>query len=205
MPEFTLPALPYDYAALEPTIDTATMQIHHDKHHATYVTNLNAALKDYPDLQSKTIEQIIADLNAIPEAIRPAVRNNGGGHINHTMFWELMTPGGATAPTGALAQAITTAFGDVESLKKQINEAGAKRFGSGWAWLVTDGSGALSVLSTANQDNPLTDGKTPILGVDVWEHAYYLKYQNKRPDYLAAWWNVVNWDEVAKRYAAVKG
>ncbi len=205
MPEFTLPPLPYDYAALEPTIDTQTMQIHHDKHHAAYVNNLNAALKDAPDLQNKTVEELVSNLNAVPEAIRTAVRNNAGGHINHTMFWEIMTPGGSKQPTGALASAITSTFGDVESLKKQVNDAGAKRFGSGWAWLVADSSGALSVISTANQDSPLMEGKQPIFGVDVWEHAYYLKYQNRRPDYLAAWWDVLNWDEAAKRYAALKG
>ena len=204
MPEFTLPPLPYDYAALEPHIDAQTMQIHHDKHHQTYVTNLNAALKDTPEFLEQSPEQIISNLNAIPESARTAVRNNGGGHVNHTMFWEIMTPGGSTTPTGALAAAITSAFGDVEALKKQVNEAATKRFGSGWSWLVADSSGQLSVISTPNQDNPLMDGKTPILGVDVWEHAYYLKYQNKRPDYLAAWWNTVNWDEVGKRYEAAK-
>lgn len=201
MPEFTLPPLPYDYAALEPTIDTLTMQIHHDKHHAAYVNNLNAAIKDYPELQEKSIEALISDLNAVPEAIRTAVRNNGGGHANHTLFWEIMTPGGSSAPTGALAEAINATFGDVETLKKQVNDAGAKRFGSGWAWLVSDG-GKLSVISTANQDSPLMEGKTPLLGVDVWEHAYYLKYQNLRPKYLEAWWSVLNWDEVGKRYNA---
>ena len=200
MPEFTVPPLPYDYSALEPTIDTQTMQIHHDKHHAAYVNNLNAALKDYPEFYDKRVEEIISNLNAVPELIRTAVRNNGGGHANHTLFWEIMTPGGSNAPAGALADAIQSTFGDVESLKKQVNDAGVKRFGSGWAWLVTDSSGGLSVLSTANQDSPLMEGKTPILGVDVWEHAYYLKYQNRRPDYLAAWWNVVNWDEIGKRY-----
>ena len=205
MPEFTLPPLPYDYAALEPTIDTLTMQIHHDKHHAAYVNNLNAALKDYPDFFNKTVEEIISNLNAVPEAARTAVRNNGGGHANHTLFWEIMTPGGSKTPTGALADAIHATFGDAETLKKQVNEAGAKRFGSGWAWLIADGAGALSVVSTPNQDSPLMEGKTPLLGVDVWEHAYYLKYQNKRPDYLAAWWDVLNWDEVGKRYAALKG
>ncbi len=199
---FVLPPLPYDYAALEPTIDTTTMQIHHDKHHNAYVTNLNAALAANPEYFEKSIEEIIANLNSVPEAIRPAVRNNGGGHLNHTMFWEIMTPGGSKVPTGALAIAIASAFGDVDALKKAVNEAGTKRFGSGWAWLVTDAAGVVSVVSTANQDNPLTDGKTPILGVDVWEHAYYLNYQNRRPDYLAAWWNVVNWDEVGKRYDA---
>jgi Fe-Mn family superoxide dismutase len=197
---FELPPLPYDYAALEPTIDTQTMQIHHDKHHAAYVNNLNAAVKDTPELAGKSIETIITNLSAVPEAIRPAVRNNGGGHLNHTLFWEIMTPGGPSEPSGALASAISAAFGDVDTMVKAVNDAGAKRFGSGWSWVVTDASGVLSVVSTANQDNPLTDGKTPILGVDVWEHAYYLKYQNRRPDYLAAWWAVVNWDEVAKRY-----
>lgn len=204
MPEFTVPPLPYPYEALEPTIDTATMQIHHDKHHQAYVNNLNAALKDYPEFFDKTPEAIVSNLSAVPEAVRTAVQNNAGGHVNHTFFWEIMTPGGSTAPTGALAQAITATFGDVESLKKQVNDAGAKRFGSGWAWLVADASGALSVMSTANQDSPLSQGKTPILGVDVWEHAYYLKYQNMRPAYLTAWWNVVNWDEVGKRYDSVK-
>jgi Fe-Mn family superoxide dismutase len=201
MAEFTLPPLPYAYEALEPHIDTETMHIHHDKHHATYVTNLNAALKEYPDLQAKSAEQLIKDLASVPEAIRTAVRNNGGGHVNHTFFWELMAPGGATEPSGALATAITAAFGTVDALKAAINDAGAKRFGSGWSWLVTDASGALSVVSTPNQDSPLTDGKTPILGVDVWEHAYYLKYQNKRPAYLTEWWNTVNWDVVAENYA----
>jgi len=199
---FELPPLPYDYAALEPTIDTQTMQIHHDKHHAAYVNNLNAAVKDTPELAGKSIETIITNLSAVPEAIRPAVRNNGGGHLNHTLFWEIMTPGGPSEPSGVLASAISSAFGDVDTMVKAVNDAGAKRFGSGWSWVVTDGSGVLSVVSTPNQDNPLTDGKTPILGIDVWEHAYYLKYQNRRPDYLAAWWAVVNWDEVAKRYAA---
>jgi Fe-Mn family superoxide dismutase len=205
MPEFTLPPLPYDYAALEPHIDTQTMQIHHDKHHAAYVNNLNTALKEAPQFYEKSVEEVISNLNAVPEAIRTAVRNNGGGHANHTLFWEIMKPGGSKEPTGALAQAIQSTFGGVEELKKAVNDAGAKRFGSGWAWLVGDSSGALSVLSTPNQDSPLMEGKTPILGVDVWEHAYYLKYQNRRPDYLAAWWNVVNWDEVGKRYAALKG
>jgi superoxide dismutase, Fe-Mn family len=204
MPEFTLPPLPYDYAALEPHIDTQTMQIHHDKHHAAYVNNLNAALKDHPDLQSKSIEDLIKGINSVPEAIRTAVRNNGGGHINHTMFWEIMRPGGSAQPTGALAQAIQAKFGGVDALKTQVNDAGVKRFGSGWAWLVVGGDGNLQVISTANQDSPLMEGQTPILGVDVWEHAYYLKYQNLRPKYLEAWWNVLNWGEVAKRYEAAK-
>jgi Fe-Mn family superoxide dismutase len=202
MPEFTLPPLPYEYAALEPTIDTQTMQIHHDKHHAAYVNNLNAAVKDQPNLPGN-VEELLRNINSVPEAIRTAVRNNGGGHANHTLFWEIMKPGGSQQPTGALAQAIQSAFGGVDALKQQINDAGAKRFGSGWAWLVLDG-GQLKVLSSANQDSPLMEGQTPILGVDVWEHAYYLKYQNRRPDYLAAWWNVVNWDEVAKRFEAGK-
>jgi Fe-Mn family superoxide dismutase len=204
MAEHTLPPLPYPYEALEPHIDTQTMQIHHDKHHATYVTNLNNALKEQPDLQAKSIEQLLKDIESVPEAIRTAVRNNGGGHFNHTLFWEIMTPGGPDAPSGDLATAITTAFGTVDALKAAINDGGVKRFGSGWSWLVTDASGALSVISTPNQDCPLMDGKTPILGIDVWEHAYYLKYQNKRPDYLAAWWSVVNWDKVAEKYAAAK-
>ena len=203
MPEFTLPPLPYDYAALEPTIDTQTMQIHHDKHHQAYVTNLNAALKDTPQFFDKSPEELIKSLDAIPETARAAVRNNGGGHVNHTFFWEIMTPGGSKTPTGALAAAINSTFGDLDTLKKQVNEAGTKRFGSGWSWLVADSSGALSVVSTPNQDNPLTDGKTPLLGVDVWEHAYYLKYQNARPKYLEAWWEVVNWDEVGKRFDAL--
>jgi Fe-Mn family superoxide dismutase len=201
VPEFTVPPLPYDYAALEPHIDEQTMRIHHDKHHAAYVTNLNAAIKDNPDLALMSVDDLIADLNKVPEAIRTAVRNNGGGHSNHTLFWEIMRPGGSTAPTGDLAAAINSTFGDLETLKKQVNEAGAKRFGSGWAWLIADG-GKLAVVSTPNQDSPIMEGKAPLLGVDVWEHAYYLKYQNRRPDYLAAWWNVVNWDEVASRYAA---
>jgi Fe-Mn family superoxide dismutase len=202
MAEFTLPPLPYDYAALEPHIDALTMQIHHDKHHQAYVNNLNAALKDQPDLQSKSIEDLLKGINEVPESIRVAVRNNGGGHANHTLFWEILKPGGANAPSGALAAAIQSTFGGTDSLIEKMNDAGAKRFGSGWAWLIADGSGALQVISTANQDSPLMDGSTPILGVDVWEHAYYLKYQNRRPDYLKAIWNVVNWDEVGKRYAA---
>src|SRR5262245_11302579 len=177
MPEFTLPPLPYPYDALEPHIDTQTMQIHHDKHHATYVTNLNNALKEHPDLQSKSIEEILRNINSVPEAIRTAVRNNGGGHANHTMFWEIMGPGGGGTPGGALADAINAAFGGFDPFKAAINDAGAKRFGSGWSWLVADG-GTLKVLSSANQDSPLMDGQVLVLGVDVWEHAYYLKYQN---------------------------
>ena len=205
MPEFTVPPLPYDYAALEPSIDEQTMRIHHDKHHQAYVTNLNAAIKDHPDLQSQSIEQILRGINSVPEAIRTAVRNNGGGHANHTLFWEILKPGGSRQPSGALANAVNAAFGGTDALIEKINDAGAKRFGSGWAWLVVDGSGQLQVLSTANQDSPLMDGQTPVLGVDVWEHAYYLKYQNRRPDYLKAIWNVINWDEVGKRYQAAKG
>jgi Fe-Mn family superoxide dismutase len=193
-----LPPLPYDAAALEPHIDAQTMQIHHGKHHAAYVNNLNAALEKHPDLQSKSAEDLIRDLNAIPEAIRTAVRNNGGGHVNHTMFWQIMGPGKGGAPTGAIADAINGAFGGFDAFKEQMNKGGAGRFGSGWVWLVSNG-GKLSVESTANQDNPMMEGKTPVMGIDVWEHAYYLKYQNRRPDYLAAWWNVVNWDEVNKR------
>jgi Fe-Mn family superoxide dismutase len=196
---FELPPLPYEYGALEPHIDTETMKIHHDKHHAAYVNNLNAALEGYPALQGKSIEDLLRNINDIPEAIRTAVRNNGGGHANHTMFWEIMGPNGGE-PTGALAQAINKTFGDFNSFKEKINDAGVKRFGSGWSWLIMDRSGNLQVLSSANQDSPYMDGQTPILGVDVWEHAYYLKYQNRRPDYLKAWWNVVNWEAVAKRF-----
>ena len=201
MPEFTVPPLPYAYDALEPYIDALTMQIHHDKHHQTYAANLNAAIKDHPEIQQMTIEAILRDLSKIPEEIRTAVRNNGGGHYNHLLYWEIMRPGGPKAPTGALASAIDTTFGGVDELIAQVTDAGIKRFGSGWAWLVKDESGRLLVYSTANQDCPLTDKHTPLLCVDVWEHAYYLKYRNMRADYLKAWWNVVNWDEVAKRYA----
>jgi Fe-Mn family superoxide dismutase len=199
---FTLPPLPYAPDALEPHIDAQTMQIHHGKHHNAYVTNLNAALEPHAALQSKSIEALISDLNAVPEAIRGAVRNNGGGHWNHSLFWELMTPGGAKEPTGKLADAITKAFGDTAKFKEAFQKAGATRFGSGWAWLVRAKDGTLTVESTPNQDCPLMEGKHAILGCDVWEHAYYLKYQNRRPDYMAAWWNVVNWDVVAKRFAA---
>jgi Fe-Mn family superoxide dismutase len=193
-----LPPLPYDAAALEPHIDAQTMQIHHDKHHAAYVNNLNAALEKHPSLQSKSAEDLIKNLSAVPEDIRTAVRNNGGGHVNHSMFWQIMGPGKGGAPTGAIAEAVTATFGGFDAFKEQMNKAGAGRFGSGWAWLVEAG-GKLAIESTANQDNPLMEGKRPIFGIDVWEHAYYLKYQNRRPDYLAAWWNVVNWDEVNKR------
>jgi len=199
---FTLPPLPYAPDALEPHIDALTMQIHHGKHHNAYVTNLNAALEPHAALQSKSIEALIGDLTAVPEAIRTAVRNNGGGHYNHSLFWELMTPGGAKEPKGPLADAITKAFGDLAKFKEAFQKAGATRFGSGWAWLVRGKDGALSIESSANQDSPLMDGKFPVMGCDVWEHAYYLKYQNRRPDYMAAWWNVLNWDVVAKRFTS---
>jgi superoxide dismutase, Fe-Mn family len=194
---YELPALPYAFDALEPHIDAQTMQIHHGKHHQAYINNLNTALDKFPELQGKPVEELIADLNKIPESIRTAVRNNGGGHANHTLFWQIMGPGGG-APTGAIADAITSTFGSFDAFKEQINKAGVGRFGSGWAWLVEAG-GKLVIESTANQDSPLMEGKTPILGVDVWEHAYYLKYQNRRPDYLAAWWNTVNWSAVNAR------
>ena len=197
---FTLPPLPYDYTALEPHIDEQTMRIHHDKHHAAYVNNLNAALEGHADLQSKTVEQILGKLNDVPEQIRTAVRNNGGGHLNHTLFWEWMQPGGAREPAGALGDAINRSFGGFPAFKEQFGKACVGRFGSGWGWLTLDAKGTLAIESTPNQDSPVMDGKTPILGCDVWEHAYYLKYQNRRPDYVAAWWNVVNWTEVAKRY-----
>ena len=193
-----LPSLPYDVAALEPQIDAQTMQIHHGKHHAAYVNNLNAALDKHPDLQGKSVEDLIKNLSGVPEDIRGAVRNNGGGHVNHTMFWQIMGPGKGGAPTGAVADVIKNQFGGFDSFKEQVNKAGVGRFGSGWAWLVSAG-GKFSIESTANQDNPMMDGKHPVFGIDVWEHAYYLKYQNRRPDYLAAWWNVINWDEVNKR------
>ncbi|MEO8031629.1 MAG: superoxide dismutase [Gemmatimonadota bacterium] len=199
---FTLPALPYDYNALEPHIDEQTMRIHHDKHHAAYVNNLNAALEPHATLQSKSLEELIGGIDALPEAIRGPVRNNGGGHWNHTFFWEIMAPGGAKQPGGKLAAAIDKLSGNLAAFKDAFNKAGAGRFGSGWAWLVADKAGVVSIESTPNQDNPLMAGKKAILGCDVWEHAYYLKYQNKRPDYLAAWWNTVNWTEVGKRYDA---
>jgi len=193
-----LAPLPYAFDALEPHIDKQTMEIHHGKHHAAYVNNLNAALEKAPELAGKSAEDLIKDLNAVPEAIRTAVRNNGGGHVNHTMFWQIMGPGAGGAPTGKLGDAINSAFGSFDAFKDMIQKAGATRFGSGWAWLV-EANGKLAVESTANQDNPMMEGKKAIMGVDVWEHAYYLKYQNRRPDYLAAWWNTVNWDAVAKR------
>ncbi len=203
MPEFTLPPLPYAYDALQPHISRETMELHHDKHHQAYVTNLNAALKDLSQFDGKSIEEILGDINAVPENVRQAVINNGGGHANHTLFWEIMGPGGGGAPAGALGDAINAAFGGFEQFQAAINDAGAKRFGSGWAWLVVDG-GQLKVLSTANQDSPLMNGQTPILGVDVWEHAYYVDYRNRRPDYLKAWWNTVNWNSVSARFDAAK-
>ncbi|HLF27817.1 MAG TPA: superoxide dismutase [Anaerolineae bacterium] len=200
-----LPPLPYDYNALEPHIDEQTMRIHHDKHHAAYVANLNKALESAPDLQGKSVEDLLMNLNSVPENIRTAVNNNGGGHYNHTMFWAIMSPSGGGEPTGALAEALKSAFGDFASFKEKLSNAGMTRFGSGWAWLVLDQSGKLAVISTPNQDCPLATGQKPILGVDVWEHAYYLKYQNRRADYLAAWWNVVNWNAIAARYQQAKG
>ncbi len=198
----TLPALPYDFAALEPHIDAKTMEIHHGKHHQAYVTNLNTALDKAPELKDKPLEDVLKSLNSVPESVRTAVRNNGGGHWNHSLFWVLMAPKAGGEPTGALAKAIGASFGDFAKFKEQFAAAATGRFGSGWAWLLNDG-GKLAITSTPNQDNPLMDGKRPgdvLLGLDVWEHAYYLKYQNRRPDYIAAWWNVVNWAEVAKRF-----
>jgi Fe-Mn family superoxide dismutase len=199
-----LPPLSYDYSALEPTIDAQTMKLHHDMHHAAYVKNLNAALEKHPELFKKSVEELLRDLNAVPEDIRGAVRNNGGGHMNHTMFWKIMKPKGGGDPSGAIAEAINKAFGNFKDFQAKFNDAGAKQFGSGWAWLAAKANGDLSVISTPNQDNPISQGLFPIMGNDVWEHAYYLKYNNRRPEYLAAWWNVVNWDEINKRYEAVK-
>jgi len=202
----TLPALPYDFAALEPHIDAQTMQIHHGKHHQAYVNNLNGALDKHPELHQKTLEDLLRNINTIPEDIRTVVRNNGGGHHNHSLFWTIMAPagkGGGGEPSGKLADAVTKALGGFAKLKEQLTAAATGRFGSGWAWLVAAG-GKVEVLSTANQDSPVMDGKTPLLGLDVWEHAYYLKYQNRRPDYVAAWWNVVNWSEVGRRLAEAR-
>jgi Fe-Mn family superoxide dismutase len=199
-----LPSLPYPNNALEPHIDEQTMSIHHDRHHNAYVTNLNAALESAPELQSKSIEELISDLSSVPEAIRPAVRNNGGGHANHSLFWETIGPNGGGAPQGALADAIQNELGGFDKFKEDFAKAGATRFGSGWAWLAVSPEGKLKVYSLPNQDSPIMEGDTPILGLDVWEHAYYLKYQNKRPDYIAAFWNVVNWSEAGKRYDAAK-
>jgi superoxide dismutase, Fe-Mn family len=200
---YELPPLPYDYNALEPTIDEQTMRIHHDKHHQAYVDNVNKALEG-TEWADRPIEQVLGVLDAIPEDKRTAVRNNGGGHANHSLFWSIMKPGGGGAPSGELAAAINEVFGSLDDLKSEINDAGVKRFGSGWAWLIWDGTG-LAVVSTPNQDSPLMSDDVPLLGIDVWEHAYYLKYQNRRPDYLAAWWDVVNWDEVASRFEARGG
>jgi Fe-Mn family superoxide dismutase len=202
---FSLPSLPYAADALEPHIDKMTMEIHHDKHHNAYVTNLNKALESAPNLANKTVEELLANNCAIvPDNIKTAVRNNGGGHVNHSMFWTIMGPKAGGPPTGALADAIKSAFGGFDQFKEKFNAAATTRFGSGWAWLVKDGSGKLDVISTANQDSPIMEGKFPVMGLDVWEHAYYLKYQNRRPDYIGAWWSVVNWAEIGKRFAAGK-
>jgi len=195
---YELPALPYDYNALEPHIDAQTMEIHHTKHHQTYITKLNGALEGHPDLANKAVDDLISDLASIPEDIRGAVRNNGGGHSNHTLFWQVMGPNGGGAPNGNVANAIDAAFGTFDAFKEQFSAAGAARFGSGWVWLINDG-GTLSIESSANQDSPIMDGRSAILGLDVWEHAYYLRYQNRRPDYMAAWFNVVNWETVNQR------
>jgi superoxide dismutase, Fe-Mn family len=196
---FTLPQLPYAFDALEPHIDAMTMQIHHGKHHQTYVNNLNAAIEKAPEIAGKSLDELMRGIDKVPEAVRTAVRNNGGGHWNHSLFWEIMSPSGGE-PTGAFADALQDSFGGLAKFKEQWASAGTGRFGSGWVWLLNDG-GKLSITSTPNQDNPLMEGKTPILGLDVWEHAYYLKYQNRRPDYIAAWWNVVNWDQVGQRFS----
>ena len=196
----TLPPLPYAFNALEPHIDARTMEIHHGKHHQAYVTNLNAALDKHPELHAKTVEELLAGINTVPEDIRGAVRNNGGGHANHTMFWEVMGPGGGGAPTGAVADAIASSFGGFDKLKEEVKKAAIGRFGSGWAWVIANG-GKLVVESSANQDSPLMEGKKVVFGVDVWEHAYYLNYQNRRPDYIDAWWNVVNWTAINARLA----
>ncbi len=201
----TLPSLSYATDSLEPHIDARTMEIHHGKHHNTYITNLNKALEGHGDLAAKSVEDLISDLSAVPEDIRMAVRNNGGGHANHSLFWTVLGPGKGGTPSGDLASAINAACGSFDSFKEQFAKAGATRFGSGWAWLSVNKDGSLAVSSTPNQDSPLMEGNTPILGLDVWEHAYYLNYQNRRPDYIAAFWNVVNWDAVAERYAAAKG
>jgi superoxide dismutase, Fe-Mn family len=200
---FQLPALPYAFDALEPHIDAKTMEIHHDKHHATYVNKLNEALANHPDLQNKSVEDLLRGIDQVPEQIRGPVKNHGGGHANHSLFWQIMGPGGGGTPSGELAEAIQQAFGSFDSCKEKLTNAAANQFGSGWGWLVVSG-GKLDVIARPNQDSPLMEGKTPILGVDVWEHAYYLKYQNRRPDYLAAWWNTINWPEVAKRYSAAR-
>jgi superoxide dismutase, Fe-Mn family len=200
---YELPQLPYAYDALEPHIDKETMNIHHTKHHNTYITNVNAALEGNADLAGKSVEELVSNLDAVPEAIRTAVRNNGGGHANHSLFWTILSPNGGGEPTGELSDAINTKFGSYENLKEEFAKAATTRFGSGWAWLVVN-NGELEVTSTPNQDSPLMEGKTPILGLDVWEHAYYLNYQNRRPEYIASFWNVVNWEEVSKRFNSAK-
>ena len=205
MPQlFELPALKYAFTAVEPAIDAMTMEIHHDKHHAAYVTNLNKALETHPELQGQTIESLLGKINQVPDAIRTAVRNNGGGHANHTLYWEILTPGGKKQPAGSLEQDIVKTFGAFDTFQSQFTNAGMTRFGSGWAWLVLDGARKLQVYSTANQDSPIMDGHKPILGMDVWEHAYYLKYQNRRADYIKNFWTVINWDVVSAYYAAAK-
>lgn len=198
---FTLPPLPYDFSALEPHIDAKTMEIHHDKHHQTYVNNLNAALEKAPELAKKSLDELMKSVNTVPEAVRTAIRNNGGGHWNHSMFWQIMAPKAGGEPGGKVGDAIKSAFGDFAKFREQFSAAATGRFGSGWAWLITSG-GKLKITSTPNQDNPLMEGQKAIMGLDVWEHAYYLKYQNRRPDYINAWWNVVSWQEVEKRFAA---
>ncbi|MEK3975437.1 superoxide dismutase [Psychrobacillus sp. FSL K6-2684] len=200
---YELPQLPYAYDALEPHIDKETMNIHHTKHHNTYVTNLNNAVAGKADLENKSVEELIANIDALPEDIKTAVRNNGGGHANHSLFWQLLSPNGGGTPTGELAQAIDAKFGSFDAFKEEFAKAATTRFGSGWAWLSV-ANGELEISSTANQDSPIMEGKTPLLGLDVWEHAYYLNYQNRRPDYISSFWNVVNWDEVSKRYSAAK-
>ncbi|USK32631.1 superoxide dismutase SodA [Bacillus sp. F19] len=200
---YELPQLPYAYDALEPHIDKETMNIHHTKHHNTYITNVNSALEGHDDLLSKSVEELVSNLDAVPEAARTAVRNNGGGHANHSLFWTILSPNGGGAPSGELADKINSKFGSFETFKEEFAKAGATRFGSGWAWLVVN-NGELEVTSTPNQDSPLMEGKTPILGLDVWEHAYYLNYQNRRPDYISSFWNVVNWEEVTRRYEEAK-
>ncbi len=200
----TLPELPYAYDALEPFFDEATMKLHYDKHHATYVANLNAAIDKHPELADKSAFELVKDLASVPDDIRTAVQNNGGGHVNHSFFWEILAPNAGGVPTGAIGEAIVAKFGDFDAFKETFKTAATGRFGSGWAWLVVDANGELKVISTANQDNPITDGETPVLGLDVWEHAYYLKYHNVRPDYIAAFFELVNWDKVNELYAAAK-
>ncbi|CAN5291123.1 superoxide dismutase [soil metagenome] len=205
MAAFTLPDLPYSYDALEPHIDEQTMRVHHDKHHAGYTKKLSAALEKHPELNASDAEELLRNLDRVPEDIRKDVRNNGGGYVNHSMFWKIMSPNGGGEPKGALADAVRSAFGSFDAFKEKFSSAATGRFGSGWAWLVVGRDGKLQVVDTPNQDNPLSDGHKPLMGVDVWEHAYYLKYQNKRPEYVDAWWNTVNWDEVGKRYEKARG